>query len=61
MELYPQSFDMVDPRVIAEREHQFELGVVLQPSERQRTFVNVVVVDDENDASGTAVACPYVL
>ena len=47
--------------MIAEREHQFELGVVLQPSERQRTFVNVVVVDDENDASGTAVACPYVL
>ena len=61
VELLPQSFDRVHPRVIAGLEQQFELGVVLQLGECQTTFVNAVVIDDENDASGAAVACPQVL
>ena len=53
---FPQSLDDIDPRVVDRLEQQLELAVLGKPAARRAALVDDVVVEDEDDSFGAAIA-----
>lgn len=56
---FPESFDLVDPRVVDGLEQQFELGILSQPARDEFGFVNDVVVQNQHDTSSSAIVSAH--
>ena len=56
MELFPEFFDVVNPRLIRRLEQDLELRIMVQPGLCQVGFVDDVVIGNEDNLSGTAVS-----
>jgi hypothetical protein len=56
VQLLPELFDVIDPRLIGVLEQQLKLGVVTQPSGRQSAFMDAVVINDEDNLARGAVS-----
>ena len=56
MHLFPQPFNLVDPRMVGGLEDDLELRIIRQPSIHNFALVDDVVVSDEGNALGAAVA-----
>lgn len=55
MELFPEFFDIVHPRLIGRLEKYFELWIMVHPGLCQVGFVDDVIIGDEDDFSSTSI------